>query len=178
VKALVCIPIVSTVDEFKEYYFGIAAEMDQYNGFDRTGQNAVLPLFQSFDPDLLQRTDYTTWTTTGTNPKALPPPVTTPVFRVEHSDRYRDIVVKITTTTIKKVVNQDGHPTVRTAGIVLGGYVGGGYIDHNEAESLLFSLIEHNEYLRKDITNYKRTARWAISQGQARPLILNCERYG
>ena len=45
-KCLVKIPKVNTVEEFKEYYFGIASEMEVYNGFDPSGQNAVLPLFQ------------------------------------------------------------------------------------------------------------------------------------
>ena len=66
VKAIVRIPAVETVEQFKEYFFGIAAEMDQYNGFDHSGQNCVLPLFQSYDPDLLERDDAEIWEIKGT----------------------------------------------------------------------------------------------------------------
>ncbi len=79
VKCLVNIPTVTIVDEFKGYYFGISKEVEQYTGFDDSGQNAVLPLFQGYDPKLMYRDNATQWTGTTVKSKAkpqatLPPP--------------------------------------------------------------------------------------------------------
>ena len=172
VKALVSIPIVITVDQFKEFYFGIANEMDQYKGFDGSGQNPVLPLFQSYDPDLLYRSDCTTWTEKGIKLDELKlNRVKTAPVKVEYSDYNRDRVVKVITKSVNKI-SDNGHPQLRSAAIVLGGYVASGYIDRSEAEQLINNLIEDNNYLKKGIPGYKKTAKWGINKGQVYPLYF------
>ncbi len=57
VKFLVKIPLVNSVDEFKSYYYGLGLVLDKYKGWDGTGQNCVLPLFISWDPNTLHRED-------------------------------------------------------------------------------------------------------------------------
>lgn len=172
VKALVSIPIVYTVDQFKEYYFGIVAEMDQYRGFDGTGQNPVLPLFQSYDPDLLYRSNYTTWTEKGIKLDELSlNQVKTAPVKVEYSYHNKDRVVKAITKSVNKI-SDNGHPQLRSAAIVLGGYVASGYIDKSEAEQLINNLIEDNNYLKKGIPGYKKTAKWGIHAGQGHPLYF------
>jgi hypothetical protein len=178
VKALVSIPIVQTVKEFKEYYFGIALEMDQYNGFDDSGQNSVLPLFQSYDPDLLYRTDYTIWTQKGIRENAFDYESSVKVkvkanpVKVDYSYKDRNRVIKITTSAINNITSSPGHTRLRSAAVVLGGFIASGYISEQEAQQLIFYLIENNQYMKKGIPGYKKTARWGIRQGQARSLQL------
>ena len=65
VKFLVKIPVVNTTDEFKEYFYGLGQLFEQYRGWDGTPQNCVLPLFLSYDQEILYREDATTWDKKG-----------------------------------------------------------------------------------------------------------------
>ena len=170
VKALISIPVVSSVDEFKQYFWGIADEMLAYEGFDQTSQNPVLPLFLSSDPDLKYRTDYTTWTTKGT--REVFNPIPTERINVDVTDNKTKYAVHCFTTAINSI-QTEGHPQLRSACIALGGYVSSGYISLSDAIQLAYNLIESNQYLSKGIRGYKQTAEWAINQGTNRQLIIN-----
>ena len=172
VKALVKIPIVQTVDQFKEYYFGIAAEMEQYNGFDPSGQNCVLPLFQSYDPDLLERDDPETWTIKGTKRGNFNagPAIDRPI--VDANDHDKETIIKIIDTGFKNIIDS-GHPAVRSLCLTIGGYIASGYINQYDALRQIDYNIETHGYLKKGISGYKRTAHWAINEGQSKPLLFN-----
>lgn len=174
VKALAKIPIVNTIDEFKAYYWGIADKMMEFDGFDTTGQNAVLPLFISYDKDILIRNNPTTWTKKGNNPKAFKPVEqrvsTAPKF--EPTELHNRRVIGIIKSQMSKATN-NGHPTVRSSSLNIGGYVASGYINFHEALSLMYFLIETNSYLQKGISGYKKTAMFFINEGMKAPLNLN-----
>jgi hypothetical protein len=63
VRALVKIPICTSVDEFKHYFAGIERHLNCYNGFDSAPKNCILPMFISYDADILHRNDAQTWST-------------------------------------------------------------------------------------------------------------------
>lgn len=178
VKCLVKIPIVGvktpideSIREFKEYYYGIAEEMDVYSGFDGSGQNAVLPLFQSYDPDLLDRNNPETWTIKGikrndyTTAPTLPPP------NIDITDKDKETIVKIINTGFDNITDY-GHPPLRGLCVVIGGYVAAGYIDEYDALQIINYQIESHSYLKKGIAGYKKTALSAIKKGQGKPLTL------
>ena len=52
VRAFVNIPVVNSVDEYKELFWGIRDVLEIYDGFDIAPQNCVLPLFLSYDPEI------------------------------------------------------------------------------------------------------------------------------
>jgi hypothetical protein len=171
VKAFVKIPIVKTVDEFKEYFYGFANEMEIYDGFDGTGQNSVLPLFQSWDPELLTRDDYSIWTKKGIKEDEFTnsTPIEIPTFEITNKDKEKVINI------IKKAfqnIDTVGHWPLRGIALTTGGYIAAGYIDQFEAESLFDSLIENHHYLRQKASTYKKTARWGFERGKNKPLIL------
>ncbi len=177
VKALVQIPIVETVEAFKQYYFGIAAEMEQYNGFDPSGQNCVLPLFQSYDRDLLYRKAPDTWQVKGMkrNDFTASPLVALP--NIDHSDRDKQTIIRMINTGFAHVTDY-GHPPLRSLCIAIGGYIASGYIDEYEAMQIINYEIETHPYLKKGISGYKKTAQWSIKTGQNKPLSLNFRRNG
>ena len=172
VKALVRIPVVQTVDEFKEYYFGIETEMEQFNGYDPSCQNCVLPLFQSYDPDLLDRQDAETWTIKGSkrNAKPLTPALPAPI--VDVTDKDKRTIIKIIDTAFNNITDT-GHPVLRSLCLTIGGYVATGYIDEYDAIDYINHKIENHHYLSKGIYGYQKTARWAIQEGKRNPLTLN-----
>jgi hypothetical protein len=177
VKALVQIPIVETVEAFKQYYFGIAAEMEQYNGFDPSGQNSVLPLFQSYDPELLYRDDPDTWQVKGSKRNDFTASPVKPRPNINHSDRDKETIVKMINSGFAHVCDY-GHPPLRSLCIAIGGYIAAGYIDEGEAMQYINYGIETHPYLKKGISGYKKTAQWAIRIGQQKPLSLNFQRNG
>jgi hypothetical protein len=171
-KCLVKIPKVNTVEEFKEYYFGIASEMEVYNGFDPSGQNAVLPLFQSWDMELLSRDDAETWVTKGINRRnfTTSPVIDKPVIEV--TDKDKETIIKIINTGFINIIDY-GHPPLISLCVAIGGYVATGYISEYEALSQVNYNIETHPYLKKGITGYKKSALSAINKGQEKPLLLN-----
>jgi hypothetical protein len=170
VKFIVKIPVVETVDQFKEYFFGIAVEMDKYKGFDGTGQNCILPLFLSYDPDLLFRDNPIEWNKKGQNIKEFKASAVVPVI-IDATDQDKASVQKIIKSAVDKIIS-DGHPQIRAAAVTLGGYVATGYIDQIEAENFINSLIANNSYLSKGTTGYQRTAKTAIQLGTQSQLFL------
>jgi hypothetical protein len=171
VKCLVKIPVCKNINEFKAYFFGLQVEMKQYRGYDSATQNAVLPLFQSIDKELLYRDNAATWDIKGKNPRAIEKNPLKKYCTPLYSDIKKNRVIKIIESSINKISN-NGHPQLRSACIAAGGYIASRYIDYYEAENIIFSLIECNSYLQKGISGYKKTAKWAINEGMKNPIIL------
>lgn len=170
VKAFVNIPISKDVDEFKQYYYAATNIFDVYDGWDPSNKNAVLPLFQSYDKELLYRDDADRFTQKAIDPKNLPPD--TVRRSIPHSTQGKErLIFKIAETGITKI-GSPGHPQLRSMCISLGGYVASGYIDKTSIILHVENLIEMNSYLRKGLKGYKQTARWSINEGMKKPIVL------
>lgn len=174
VKAFVKIPIVQSIDEFKSYYYGIAEEMDQYNGFDPSGQNAVLPLYLSYDSELLFRNDAETWTKKGLKINDFTS--TSTVQRLP--DNYKPSgdderrILNMIKKGMDKIVD-NGHPQLRSLCLSIGGYIANNYISEAVALGEINQLIQTHGYLKKGVKGYQQTAKWAINIGKNKPLTLS-----
>jgi hypothetical protein len=171
VKALVKIPVVNTIDEFKAYYYGIGNKMWEYNGFDGSGQNCVLPLFQSYDPDLLARDNPETWHIKGEKFNELNQDILMPPDPVEPKTENEAIIKKMIDTGMSKI-DDNGHPQLRGLCIAIGGYVSNGYIGYFVALKHIQQAITYHKYLRKGISGYQKTVEWALNEGMKRPMHL------
>jgi len=164
VRAIVKIPICSTVDEFKHYFNGIEKHLNGYNGFDKAPKNCILPMFISYDNDLLIRYDYSTF-----NEKIIPierPKVIQYIVNEKNSVVERIIFKKI------NVIIDNGHPQLRAAAYLLGGYVGAGHINVNDATQMIIKMIYHNNYLSQKAHVYIQTAKQMIDKGINEPVYL------
>ena len=178
VKALIRIPVVKSIEEFKEYYAGIEKEFEWIAGFDSAPKNLALPLFLSYDTDLLYRESATVWKTKGElldldKTKNLKP---TP----QHNDIYGDETVyksnayyrKISLNIFESKINQitgNGHPQLRSACLVLGSRIGAGYLSQADAEQYAEYCIRNNSYLKKGTNGYISTMRWCIKKSIMNP---------
>lgn len=169
VKALVRIPTVSNFEQFKEYFWALEKEFNQYAGFDFTTQNCVLPLFQSYDFELKYRYDPDIFDKRASNPRFTP--AQNSYKRYEGTDKSQQIVIKMIETGINKIVD-NGHPQLRALCLSIGGYIAGGMIDEYIALSTIDQLIASNGYLRKGVSGYQKTARQMINNGKNKPLYL------
>lgn len=179
VRGLIRIPAVSSIEEYKSYFFAIQSELSQYGyHFDTQLQTPVQPMFQSYDPDILYREDPDTWDVKAElKPQAphRPPPQLNIYRSARQKQSAIDIIQKGCRTKFNQIVNDDGHPRLRGIGLTLGGYVGGGYLTETEAILFLENEIDRNAYLSQKAETYKKTARWAIGEGIKKPLELITE---
>ena len=164
VRALVKIPVCTSVDEFKHYFAGIERHLNCYNGFDTAPKNCILPMFISYDADILHRTDAQTWSTKHI--EIIPPPVKQYIV-----DDKTSVIEKIIAKRINTITDT-GHIILRATSYLLGGYVGANYIDYNDAISLINNLIDSQSYLSKKPDVYKTTAKQMVDKGLNFPTYL------
>lgn len=170
VKFLVSIPLCTSTDEFKTYYYGLGCQMDRYKGWDGTGQNCILPLFLSWDENLLYRQDPEVWTKKGQKADFYAAK-TSGTINIDTKDADKKRILENCQKAFLAITT-NGHPQMRAACISLGGYVAAGYLDESEAIQFVNNLIESNGYLSKGVSGYKKTAKAAIGKGQEKAIIL------
>lgn len=175
VRGFIQVPVVQSVEEYRSYYYAIESEFTQYEYlFDKMLKNPVLPMFQSYDPDILHRPNPETWTIKAEPPKPAPKPVNMTIQVLSKvSDRElqfrRNVCLKGLQTSYMGIKDV-GHPNIRSIALRAGGFAGAGYFTIDEIESLLNDMIDGHSYLRQKAETYKTTARWAITEGFANPL--------
>lgn len=162
-------------EHYKALHQGMVNTFEEYSYLDLATKNAVLPLFLSADPDILAREyeDCDVWSQedwTVTKHVALKdqPNFTYTNYSDRQKNYYYTKVVNIITKRISNIID-NGHPQVRSTGLILGSRVAADYIDVVDAESLLTHLIKNNNYLNKGLDGYLRTAMWAIHEGMKAP---------
>jgi hypothetical protein len=165
VRALVKIPVCTSVDEFKQYYAGIERHLNCYNGFDTAPKNCILPMFISYDADILHRTDAQTWSTKYIE-------IVRPATKQYIIDDKTSVIEKIIAKRINTITDT-GHIILRATSYLLGGYVGANYIDYNDAISLINNLIDSQSYLSKKPDVYKQTAKQMVDKGLNFPTYLS-----
>jgi hypothetical protein len=172
VKCLLRITICRDIEQYRAIHKAVITTFEEYGYFDEATKNAILPLFLSSDKDIKFRKFEETeiwveedWSKVEYVRLLDKPPEKT---YLENTDDYAQKTIRIITDRISKI-SGNGHPQVRSTGLVLGSRVGAGYLSQNEAESLIENLIRENSYLQKGINGYIRTALWAINQGISSP---------
>lgn len=162
---------VSTILEFKELFWGLAFELDKFKNLDYSGANCVLPLFISWDEQAKIRENPTEWNQRGYKEGSFIPyegEFETP-DDINEQDK-REVINKITFLFNRIVDN--GHPQCVKYSALMGGFVASSYISYDEAYDLLMELIENNNYLSKDVNNYKTTSKTMLSRGMSSPILL------
>lgn len=172
VKAVVLTGGVSSIEDFKSVFYALAAEMEQYEGFDGTGQNCVLSFYFCYSPELLYREDAIPFTKRGgkVNEMQIFEGEFEPLENVDEQDR-ETIRQRIRIAFDK--ITDTGHFVVRSSALVGGGFCGAGYFELDEMRDFLYDLIESTPYLQKSLTTYKKTCDDMLSRGFAAPVWLD-----
>lgn len=171
-KLLIRIPKPKSVEEYKQYYCGIAHYLSQYEGFDGVNFNIVLPLFLSYDKEILIRQDAEEWAQRGGKIDAFKP--FEGEFEVPEDideETKEKIVQKI--TYLVNQINDNAHPRIRNISTIFGGFCSQYGFNVDEADDLLCYLIEQNEYMQKNIRGYCKTAKEFLRKGFLAPLELD-----
>lgn len=172
VKFIINIPEPSSLEEYKEYYSGIAYYLENIKGFDPANYNAILPMFVSWDPDILIREDSEPWTIKGEKINSFKPVSESDIKKlpkarnsIANKKRLLDRICRM----FDKIID-NGHTQVVCNCSVIGGFVGAGRLDYTEAWSQIESCIRQNNYLSKGTKGYLKTAKQMFDKGINSPL--------
>lgn len=164
VRAMVKIPICKSVEEFKTRFAAIERDLGDYIGFDKAPKNCILPMFISYDKDLMYRKDATVYD------KKFSPVERPPIVQYIITDKT-SAVEKIIYNKIQTITDS-GHTILRAAAYLLGGYVGANYIEYDTALYSIEQMIDSHPYLRQKASIYKKTAKQMIDKGRLIPTYL------
>lgn len=171
-KLLIRTPKPKSVEEYKQYYCGIAYYLSQYEGFDGVNYNIVLPLFLSYDKDILIRRDAEEWTQRGGKIDAFKPFEGEFEVPEDIDDETKEKIVQKITYLVNQI-NDNAHPRIRNISTIFGGFCSQYGFNVDEADDLLCYLIEQNEYMQKNIRGYCKTAKEFLRKGFLAPLELD-----
>lgn len=174
VKGLVRIPVVETVDEFKQYYYGLLSLLEDYKGVDTCQKNSALAHYWTHDSQMLYRLDATIFDRKGIQLDEFRISDTEfePLENVEQED-IDGIKLMIKRMIDKVDAEQVGHGNIIHTGLVLGGYVGMGYLSYDEAVDYVFDLMDNSSYLQKGLHGYRKSMIQMIKLGLTSPLKYN-----
>lgn len=169
IKALVKIPKVKTVNEYKEYFCGMAVYLEKFKGFDRATFNPSLALYMFYDPDLKWREDATVSTVRGVKINAFDPNKT---IDFEITDDIDEEVEKLVVNKINFLIGRiedNAHPQLLGISFLIGGWAGANFIGEELAFDTMNEAIENNDYMSKDTRGYLRTAKSMYLKGVDNP---------
>lgn len=172
-KTLWKIPVVKTVDEFKEYFYGISHRFSRIIGYDPSSQNPSLPLYLSWDENLRYRSydEAKTWTIRGGKINEFKPFEGTIEVPTDIDIEIKNKIIQKVTNLVNQI-DDNAHPRIRNISIIFGGFCSKYGFDIQEAEELICNLIEQNEYMQKNIKGYSKTAKEFIIKGFSSPIEI------
>lgn len=171
VKFFIRIPKPKSVEEYKQYYCGLAYHLSKYEGFDGANFNIVLPLFLSYDRDILIREDAQEWTQRGGKIDAFKPYEGEFEVPKDIDEEVKNKIINKITYLVEQI-EDNAHPRIRGTSIVFGGLCSQYGFDIEEADDLLCDLIQQNDYMKKNIRGYCKTAKEFLRKGYLSPLEL------
>lgn len=169
VKLIIKIPEVQSINQFKSLFYGLMAEWQYYNGMDFTPKNSVLANYLTYDTELLYRLDATEWTKEGLQIDEFQvyEGEIEPLEEVDEKDVEK---IKLILTRMFNNITDAGHQTVRTCGLLGGGWVAYGYMNYDDMKDYLFDLIEATPYLQSKLKTYKTTCVQMLNKGMLAPI--------
>jgi hypothetical protein len=168
-KLLIRIPKPKSVEEYKQYYCGLAYYLSQYEGFDGVNYNIVLPLFLSYDREILIREDAEEWTQRGGKIDAFD--INAPIdFEIPENidEKIEQEVVKSIDFLIDRIVD-NAHPQLLGVSFLIGGWSAANFIGEELAYDTLINAVENNKYMSKNLRGYKATAKQMFLKGLNHP---------
>jgi hypothetical protein len=168
-KLMIRIPKPTSVEVYKQYYCGLAYYMSQYEGFDGVNFNIVLPLFLSYDKEILVREDAEEWTQRGGKIDAFD--ANAPIdFEIPEDidEELEKEVVNSIDFLVDRIVD-NAHPQLLGIAFLVGGWSAGNYIGEELAYDTLIIAVERNNYMNKNLRGYKATAKQMFLKGLNHP---------
>lgn len=159
----------SSIEEYRELYYGIAYSLDKFVSFDPCNRNAVIPLFVSYDPNAKYREDAIESTVRGYREGSYD------ANKVIDFEIPEDVDPKTEQEVIQKIewlidrIVDNAHPQLLGVSFLCGGWAAANYIGQELAYETLLEAIRNNEYMSKNTKNYCLTAKQMFAKGLLHP---------
>ncbi len=168
-KLLIRIKKPTSVENYKEYFCGLAYYLSQYEGFDGVNFNIVLPLFLSYDRDILIREDAEEWTQRGNKINFFD--VNAPIdFEIPDGiDEELELEVTKSIDFLIDRIEENAHPALLGISFLIGGWSAANYIGEELAYDTMIDAIERNSYMSKNTRGYLATGKQMFLKGLNHP---------
>lgn len=175
-KFIVRIQKPTDLQDYKAYYCGICYVLSRIKGFDGANFNVLLPLYNSWDEQILIRPwdEVEEWTRRGGKINS---------FKQVNLEDFEPLE-EVTEEDIKKIHyiidsvfekierEQTAHKHIVGISTYIGGIVGAGYIDYDYATDYICNKILESDYCSKGSNGYCKTAREMVMRGMSSPIKL------
>jgi hypothetical protein len=173
-KAGIHVERVSDDAAYKHAWHAARAEFERlyHASWDPTGKDVSRLCYVSSDPDLYVNPEAACFDVAP--PPTPPPKPATPIgmaitHTLERSDDYALRAIKTATRMIQMAEPGTRHHTRLRAARLLGGYIAGGMLSHDQAYAILKeALRDHTTHLERALATVEDGLRY----GQANPIIL------
>lgn len=174
-KFVVRIPKPKSLEEYKEYFCGMAYYLSQISGFDASNFNAILPHFITWDENILIR-DWektTEWDIRGGKINSFKEFVGEFEHLEDVSQDDKDEIFNVIDNTFLKIEReQTAHRTLLGLSLWCGGLAGAGYLTVDELQDYLHYKVDECHYCQKGKNGYKKTTTDFLHKGTNSPLKL------
>lgn len=171
VKYIFHIETPKSIPDYKELFFGLAAELDAFCGLDISNERATQPLFNSYDPNAKFREDAVPSVRRGYKTNAfiesdveVEIPETAP--EEDKTECFRRIAAMV------DKIEGVGHNSVVSSAFTAGGFCSYYGISKDEMWDILEDRVRDNTYLSKGTNGYLKTAHTMFYKGVNFPTPL------
>jgi len=178
VKGLMLVNKATSLLQFKAIYKSLLKNFEHFKGLDFATKNAVLPLFLSYDKDILCRDigDCAVYTDEdwSVDNGLIPTTSTTTTIYDKSEDRLKNRVLSNARYSVENIID-NGHPQIMRAALIMGSRIAAGYIDQQTGTYHIINLMQNNSYLKKNVKGYEKTILWGIEKGMINPIRFKDE---
>jgi len=164
-KAICLTKVPRNVEHYKAIHKAVKTDLN-IDSFDDATNNPILPLFLSYDEEIyhkpidkviaFDKEDFS-------KPEFVVPLTVEQTKYIPNFNNYEK-TLRIFKSKINSI-QENGHPQVVKACLILGSRVAAEYIGYNEALTVMQTEIRNNEYLKKGTNGYLKTGLFFINKG-------------
>ena len=161
----------TSIQHYKELWFGIAHDLDKFINLDLSNERLTQPLYNSYDPDAKFRTDAVAFSARGYKTSAFVPFVGEIEIPEEVIEEDVEQCFKLVGHLIDRI-SDSGHNQVVSTAFTASGLCAYYGINTDEMWTLIEDKIRNNDYLSKGTENYLKTAKTMFNKGLGFPTSL------
>lgn len=163
--------VAKTVEEYKEYWFGIAFELDKFINLDLSNERCTQPLYNSYDSNAKFREDAIRYSVRGFKENSFVPFTGKVEIPEDINEEGIAECFAMVGHLIDRIVDS-GHNQIISTSFISGGLCAYYGINSNEMWAFLEDKIRNNDYLNKGTSGYLKTAQTMYNKGLNFPAPL------
>lgn len=158
----------TSIQHYKELWFGIAHDLDKFINLDLSNERLTQPLYNSYDPDAKFRTDAVASSARGYKTSAFVPFVGEIEIPEEVDEESQEECFRLITFLIDRIEDSAHNQIISTA-FLAGGLCPFYNIEQNIMWDLLEDRIRDNNYMSKGTDGYLKSAQTMFHKGLNNP---------